>query len=113
MNEQGQTTALEQVSVGNATASQPAANRQQPPGMAHPRDVAAVVLARMNMVNTKKDELTIAMKGLSDLTQQLARAYAEHMQVIEQLAARVKALEAQAGTNGVHGAVVGAGAHIA
>ena len=113
MSEQEQTTALEQASVGNHTASQPAANRQNPKVISHPRDVVAAVMAHMNMVNAKKDELTIAMKGLSDLTQQLARAYAEHTQVIEQLAARVKALEAQAGTNGVHGAVVGAGAHIA
>jgi hypothetical protein len=35
----------------------------------------------------------------------LARAYAEHMQVIEQLATRVKALEAKAGTNGVRSSV--------
>ena len=107
MSEQGQPMALEQASVGNHTASQPVANRQNPKVISHPRDVAAVVMAQMNMVNAKKDELTIAIKGLSDLTQQLARAYAEQMQVIEQLATRVKMLEAKAGTNGVNGEVVG------
>ena len=113
MSEQEQTTALEQASVGNHAASQPTANRQYPKVISNPRDVAAVVMAQMNMVNAKKDELTIAIKGLSDLTQQLARAYAEHMQVIEQLATRVKALEAKAGTNGVNGEIVGPSAHIA
>ena len=66
-----------------------------------PREVATLVMARMNMVNTKKDELTIAIKGLSDVTQQLARAYAQQMLAMEQLARRVKALEATAGAKAV------------
>lgn len=70
----------------------------------NPRDVATIVMARMNMVNTKKDELTIAIKGLSDLTQQLARAYAEQMQVLEGLGQRVRVLEgAGTGRNGASG----------
>jgi hypothetical protein len=56
----------------------------------------------MNFINAKKDELTIAIKGLTDLTQQLVQAYAGQMQVIEQLATRLKALEEKAGANGVH-----------
>ncbi len=74
-----------------------------PPGqqnarsISDPREVANLVMARMNMVNAKKDELTIAIKGLSDVTQQLARAYAQQMLVMEQIARRVKALEATAG----------------
>lgn len=59
-----------------------------------PRDVATLVMSRMSMVNAKKDELTIAIKGLSDVTQQLAHAYAEQMKAIEKLVRRVKALEA-------------------
>ncbi|MCT9812746.1 hypothetical protein N0K08_19110 [Acidovorax sp. Be4] len=59
-----------------------------------PRDVATLVMSRMSMVNAKKDELTIAIKGLSDVTQQLAHAYAEQMKAIEKLVKRVKALEA-------------------
>ena len=68
-----------------------------------PREIATVVMARMNLINAKKDELTIAIKGLTDLTQQLVRAYAGQMQVIEQLATRLKALEESGGSNGVNG----------
>jgi hypothetical protein len=49
------------------------------------------------------------MKGLTDLTQQLVQAYAAQMQVIEQLAARLKALEEQAGANGMNGQAVAPG----
>lgn len=59
-----------------------------------PRDVATLVMSRMSVVNAKKDELTIAIKGLTDVTQQLANAYAEQMKAIERLFKRVKALEA-------------------
>jgi hypothetical protein len=51
----------------------------------------------MSVVNTKKDELTMAINGLVELTQQLTRTYAEQMLAIEQLRRRVKALEAAAG----------------
>lgn len=61
-----------------------------------PRDVATLVLARMNAVNARKDELTITIKGLSDITQQLANAYAEQSMRIEQLKQRLRALEAAA-----------------
>src|SRR5262249_25120330 len=71
--------------------------------------IAAVVMARMNLINSKKDELTIAMKGLTDLTQELVQAYATQMQVIEQLATRLKAVEEQAGANGVNGPAVAPG----
>ncbi|MOA06093.1 hypothetical protein D3C78_1257150 [compost metagenome] len=57
----------------------------------------------MSMVNAKKDELTIAIKGLSDVTQQLAHAYAEQMKAIEKLVKRVKALEAADAARGVNG----------
>jgi hypothetical protein len=85
------------------TVNNPAPQRQQPNGISDPREIAAVVMARMNLINTKKDELTIAIKGLTDLTQQLVRAYADQMQVIQQLANRLKALEEAAGANGVNG----------
>jgi len=77
--------------------------RPQPQAISDPRQIAAVVLARMNLINTKKDELTIAMKGLTDLTQQLLQAYAAQMQVIEQLATRLKAVEEMAGAKAVNG----------
>jgi hypothetical protein len=103
MSEQGNTTVLEQATVGNQTAPQPAANRQQPTVISDPREIAAVIMARMNLINAKKDELTIAIKGLTDLTQQLVHAYAGQMQFITQLTTRLKALEEKAGTNGVNG----------
>jgi hypothetical protein len=77
--------------------------RQDPRAISHPREVTAVVMAQIHLVNAKKDELTIAMKGLTDLTQQLARAYAGQVQFIEQLVTRMKALEETVGTNGRNG----------
>jgi hypothetical protein len=64
------------------------------------------MMARINHINTKKDELTIAIKGLTDLTQQLVQAYAAQMQVIEQLATRLKAVEETAGAPAVNGHAV-------
>lgn len=80
--------------------------QQNARAISDPRDVATVVMARMNMVNTRKDELTIAIKGLSDITQQLARSYAQQLLAIEGLNRRIKELEEAAsarsrvGTNG-------------
>jgi hypothetical protein len=58
----------------------------------------ALVLRQIDTVNATKDELTIALKGLMDLTKQLARAYVAQAQAIQALQGRVKALEAPAGT---------------
>lgn len=65
--------------------------------ISNPNDVASLVLAQLNHVNGKKDELTIAIKGLADTTQQLVRAYAEHTRTIQQLSERVKVLEGEGG----------------
>lgn len=86
----------EKATVANQAAVKPAENRPQTRVISDPLQVTAIVLAQMNVVNAKKDELTIAIKGLTDITQQLTHAYAGQMQVIEQLANRVKALEAKA-----------------
>jgi len=109
MSEQGQATVAVDVPTGTPTSDTPATPRPQPQAISDPRQIAAVVMARMNLINTKKDELTIAMKGLTDLTQQLVQAYAAQMQAIEQLAARLKALEEQAGVSGVNGQAVAPG----
>jgi hypothetical protein len=61
--------------------------------ISNPNDVAGLVLAQLNNVNSKKDDLTIAIKGLADTTQQLVRAYADHTRTIQKLAERVKVLE--------------------
>jgi hypothetical protein len=102
MSEQMQAMTTIETPVAQQAVDTPAANRQQTNVISDPRQIATVVMARINLINAKKDELTIAIKGLTDLTQQLVQAYAAQMQVIEQLATRVKALEEKAGTNGLH-----------
>jgi hypothetical protein len=57
----------------------------------------ALVWRQIDTVNATKDELTIALKRLMDLTKQLGRAYAAQAQAIQALQDRVKALEAPAG----------------
>jgi hypothetical protein len=109
MSEQVQATAVVDAPVGTPGGDTPAAPRPQPQTISDPRQIAAVVMARMNLINTKKDELTIAMKGLTDLTQQLVQAYAGQMQVIEQLAARLKTVEETVGAKGVNGQAVAPG----
>lgn len=86
MNEPTKTTS-------DAAAADRPASQGERRTVTDPRDVATLVMSRMSVVNAKKDELTIAIKGLSDVTQQLAHAYAEQMKVIEKLVKRVKALE--------------------
>jgi hypothetical protein len=86
---------------------------QQPNVISDPREIAAVIMARMNLINAKKDELTIAIKGLTDLTQQLVRAYAGQMQFIQQLSTRLKALEETVGTKGMNGHAAAPGVHSA
>src|SRR5215813_7777668 len=110
MSEQEQTMAAVDVPLGPAGGATPAPPRPQPQAISDPRQIATVVMARMNLINTKKDELTIAIKGLTDLTQQLVQAYAGQMQLIEQLAARLKAMEETNGAKGVNGLAVAPGA---
>ena len=109
MSEQEQTMAVVDVPMSPPAGDAPAAPRQQPQAVSDPRQIASVVMARMNLISTKKDELTIAIKGLTDLTQQLVQAYAGQMQVIEQLATRLKAVEEKTGVSGVNGQAVAPG----
>jgi len=67
--------------------------RQGQRGVSNPNDVASLIMMQVDAVNTKKDDLTIAIKGLTDLTKQLTRAYAEHTKTIQKLVERVKDLE--------------------
>ncbi|BEP56286.1 MULTISPECIES: hypothetical protein [unclassified Variovorax] len=69
---------------------------QKARSVSDPREVAALIMSRIGMVNAKKDELTIAIKALSDATQQLSRAYSAQMLTIDRLVRRVKLLEAAA-----------------
>lgn len=66
---------------------------KQPRVISSPNDVASLVLMQIDAVSAKKDDLTIAIKGLTDTTKQLVRAYAEHAKTIQRLQQRVRALE--------------------
>ncbi len=68
------------------------ANVNQPRVVSRPEDVAGLVLMQIDLVNARKDDLTIAIKGLSDLTRQLVRAYGENTQTIGELQAQVEKL---------------------
>ncbi len=72
-----------------AAAAQ-ARTAQQARVVSRPEDVAGLVLMQIDLVNARKDDLTIAIKGLSDLTRQLVRAYGENTATIEQLQSQVK-----------------------
>lgn len=61
--------------------------------ISNPSDVAGLVMMQVDNVNAKKDELTIAIKGLTDTSKQLVRAYAEHAKAIQKLQQRIKQLE--------------------
>jgi hypothetical protein len=83
------------------TSARPArANGQQkgkqPRVITNPNDVAQLVMMQIDAVNTRKDDLTIAVKGLADTTRQLVRAYGQQAAIIEKLAKRVKELEGKA-----------------
>ena len=60
-------------------------NQQSPQPLLDPQVLANVVMRQMHQVNSKKDELTIAIKALSDTTEQLLRAYAGNVHIIQQL----------------------------
>ena len=79
--------------TGTGPAPAPSAPASRPQTISDPREVAALVLGRINLVNARKDELTLAIHGLTDVTQQLSRIYGEQMLAIEQLRRRVKTLE--------------------
>lgn len=93
MTEQIKTTEAGTPATEIKTADPAEAKKAAGKMISHPRDVATLVLTQINQVNAKKDELTIAIKAMSDLTQQLATSYGKQMMVIEQLARRVNALE--------------------
>jgi hypothetical protein len=57
-----------------------------------PKEVAQLVMIQIDQVNSKKDELTIAVKALADTTKQLANAYGKQQAQIAQLTKRVDEL---------------------
>ncbi|MEK6770179.1 MAG: hypothetical protein AABY62_00850 [Pseudomonadota bacterium] len=84
---------------GSPSPDKPKVNGQskgkQPRVISNPNDVAGLVMMQIDAVNSKKDDLTIAIKGLADTAKQLVRAYAQQQAAIEKLGKRVKELEAK------------------
>lgn len=72
------------------------AQKGKPRVMTNPNDVAGLVMMQIDTVNTKKDELTIAVKGLSDTAKQLVRAYRQQTAVIQKLQRKIQELEGNA-----------------
>ena len=68
---------------------------KQAPGrvISDPNEVAQLVMMRIDHVNTKKDELTIAVKALADTAKQLVSVYAKQQAQIAKLAKQVEELE--------------------
>ena len=80
---------------GSAQAAASAANATGQRVVSDPNEVANIVLMQIDAVNDRKNDLTISIKGLTDLTKQLARVYSEQIVTIRQLQARIHALETQ------------------
>lgn len=78
-----------------ATSQNTKAKEQAKPNrvISDPKEVAQLVMMRIDHVNSKKDELTIAVKALADTTKQLVSVYANQQAEIAKLAKRVQELE--------------------
>jgi hypothetical protein len=77
------------------SAKQTKPNGQPKPGrvISDPNEVAQLVMMRIDHVNSKKDELTIAVKALADTAKQLVSVYAKQQAQIAKLAKKVEELE--------------------
>ena len=71
--------------------------KAKPRVISDPKEVAQLVMMRIDQVNSKKDELTIAVKALADTAKQLVSTYANQQAQIAKLAKRVEALEKAGG----------------
>lgn len=86
MSETVKATESGKAAVAKNATDAPGGSPQTPRVITDPREVAAVVMVQLHVVNTKKEELLAAIKGLTDMTQQLVVAYAGQARFIERLA---------------------------
>jgi hypothetical protein len=93
MNESMKSAATAPAPLATPAATPPATEAQPRKVITDPREIAAIVMAQMGVVNAKKEELATAVKTMNDLTQQLVMAYAQQARFIERLAQRAKTLE--------------------
>jgi hypothetical protein len=101
MSEPVKTSASDNGRVANTGADLPGGSPQTPRVITDPREIAAVVMTQVHVVNSKRDELLTAIKGLTDMTQQLVIAYAGQARLLERLANRGKPPEEKStGNNG-------------
>jgi ABC-type transporter Mla subunit MlaD len=77
----------------NAAQASTGKQARQGRAISDPREVAQLVMMRIDQVNSKKDELTIAVKALADTAKQLVSIYAGQQAQIAKLAKRVEELE--------------------
>ena len=66
---------------------------QAPRVISDPNEVAQLVMMRIDNVNAKKDELTIAIKALADTAKQLVQVYGNQQAQITKLEKQVDVLE--------------------
>jgi len=65
--------------------------------ISNPEDIAKLVMLQIDAIGARKDDLTVALRRLTDTTRQLARAYAQQTAVIQGMQKRIKELEEKAG----------------
>ena len=68
-------------------------NKSHAGDITNPGNIAELVFSKMNSVNNNKEELTIAIKGLSEICQQLVLACSDYINVITELKYRIQILE--------------------
>lgn len=86
-------------SADNVTATAGIPGAERPRVISDPNDVATIVMMQIDAVNDRKDELTIAIKGLADLAKQLMRSYSDLTGTVRNLQAKVKELEEKQSQN--------------
>lgn len=79
--------------AGSKAQAKPGEHAKQGRAISDPREVAQLVMMRIDHVNAQKDELTIAVKALADTAKQLVSVYASQQTQISKLAKRVEELE--------------------
>ena len=91
----------EQVNTPDGTPAQavqqqpsaPLESRRPMRAISEPRELAPAVMARMQHVRARRDQMAAAVDDLGEIVQELTRAYVRQVLQIENLRGRVKALE--------------------
>lgn len=83
--------------AGGKPQAKPGEHAKQGRAISDPREVAQLVMMRIDHVNAQKDELTIAVKALADTAKQLVSVYANQQTQIAKLAKRLEELEKAGG----------------